>query len=71
MNGLIRYRYNTMANETPNGELKWRVIFERDGGRFEEVLVKTLYVNVPSFSQEDECRSWDASITWPATGRSR
>jgi hypothetical protein len=50
---LIRYRFNTMADQTPGGELKWRVIFER-AGKFEEVLAKQLLVNVPSFSQEDE-----------------
>jgi hypothetical protein len=50
---LIRYRYNTMAEQTPGGEWKWRVIFERGNG-YEEVLVKHLRVNVPSFSREDE-----------------
>jgi hypothetical protein len=50
---LIRYRNNTMADQTPSGEWKWRVVLERDGG-FEEVLVKKLFVNVPSFSREDE-----------------
>jgi hypothetical protein len=50
---LIRYRYNTMSEETPGGEWKWRVIFERNG-RFEEVLVKQLKINVPSFSRDDE-----------------
>jgi hypothetical protein len=49
---LIRYRFNTMADQTPGGEFKWRVIFER-GDQFEEVVVKQLLVNVPSFSQED------------------
>jgi len=49
---LIRYRYNTMADQTPDGEWKWRVIFER-GDQFEEVLVKQLLVNVPSFSRDD------------------
>jgi hypothetical protein len=42
-----------MAGETPGGEWKWRVIFERSG-QFEEVLVKQLKVNVPSFSRDDE-----------------
>jgi hypothetical protein len=51
---LIRYRFNTMAAETPGGEFKWRVILESDTGDFEEVLVKNLIVSVPSFSQEDE-----------------
>lgn len=53
MSELIRYRYNTMAAETPNGEWLWRVILERPHG-FEEVLVKELIVNVPSFSKSDE-----------------
>jgi len=50
---LIRYRYNTMSDQTPGGEWKWRVILERDG-HFEEVLVKQLVVNVPSFSRDDD-----------------
>ena len=54
MENLIRYRFNPLAHETPGGEWNWRVIFERPGGGFEEVLVKKLYVNVPSFSREDE-----------------
>jgi hypothetical protein len=49
---LIRYRYNTKADETPGGEWKWRVVFER-GDQYEEVLVKQLLVNVPSFSRGD------------------
>jgi len=49
---LIRYRFNTKADQTPGGELKWRVIFERED-HFEEVVVKQLLVNVPSFSQDD------------------
>jgi hypothetical protein len=53
MSNLIRLRYNTMADQTPNGELKWRVILEKDSG-FEEVLVKELILNVPSFSKSDE-----------------
>lgn len=53
MSELIRYRYNTMADFTPGGEWKWRVILERNG-EFEEVLAKRLLVNVPSFSKEDE-----------------
>ena len=53
MSGLIRLRYNTMAHETPGGEWKWRVILEKSG-QYEEVLVKHLKINVPSFSQEDE-----------------
>lgn len=53
MSNLIRLRYNTMAHETPDGELKWRVILEKNGG-FEEVLVKELVLNVPSFSKSDE-----------------
>jgi hypothetical protein len=50
---LVRYRYNTKADQTPNGEWKWRVVFERGDG-YEEVLVKQLVVNVPSFTREDE-----------------
>jgi hypothetical protein len=46
--GLIRYRYNTKADQTPNGEWKWRVVLETDNG-LEEVLVKSLVVNVASF----------------------
>jgi hypothetical protein len=53
VNTLIRYRYNTMAAETPGGEWKWRVILENGNG-FEEVLVKQLLVNVVSFSREDD-----------------
>jgi hypothetical protein len=53
MNTLIRLRYNTMAHETPGGELKWRVILEKADGQFEEILVKELFINVPSFSRED------------------
>ena len=50
---LIRYRFNTMADLSPGGEWKWRVILERDG-EFEEILVKRLFVNAPSFSREDD-----------------
>lgn len=50
---LIRYRYNTMADQTPGGEWKWRVILER-GKDYEEILVKQILVNVPSFSREDD-----------------
>jgi hypothetical protein len=50
---LIRYRFNTMADQSPSGEWKWRVILEKNG-QFEELLAKRLLVNVPSFSQEDE-----------------
>jgi hypothetical protein len=53
MSNLIRIRYNTMADETPGGEWKWRVILEEPGG-FKDVLVKRLVLNVPSFSKEDE-----------------
>lgn len=53
MHEFIRYRYNTLADQTPGGEWKWRVIFERGDG-YEEVLVKQLVVNVPSFSRDDE-----------------
>lgn len=50
---LIRYRYNTMAADTPNGEWTWRVILE-SGSEFEEILAKSLEINVPSFTTEDE-----------------
>ena len=50
---LIRYRFNTMADQTPGGEWKWRVIFERGDG-FEEVLAKQLLVHVSSFSRDDD-----------------
>ncbi|WP_127088447.1 hypothetical protein [Aquabacter cavernae] len=53
MPSLIRYRYNTMAAETPDGAWNWRVILETGQG-FEEVLVRDLVVNVPSFSRADE-----------------
>ncbi len=53
MSELIRYRFNTMADQSPGGEWKWRVIVEKNG-QFEELLVKHLVVNVPSFSKEDE-----------------
>ena len=53
MSELIRYRFNTMADQSPGGEWKWRVILEKNG-QFEELLVKRLVVNVPSFSKEDE-----------------
>jgi hypothetical protein len=42
-----------MADQSPGGEWKWRVIVEKNG-QFEELLVKQLIVNVPSFSKEDE-----------------
>lgn len=53
LSDLIRIRYNTMAHDTPNGEWKWRVVLERTQG-FEEVLVKNVIVNVPSFTREDD-----------------
>ena len=53
MSELVRYCYNTTAWETDNGEWTWWVILERSG-RFREVPVKHLVVNVPSFSQQDE-----------------
>jgi hypothetical protein len=40
------------GRSTPGDEWKWRVIFEHGDG-YEEVLVKQLLVNVPSFSRED------------------
>ena len=42
-----------MAYETPGGKWKWRVVLE-DANGFEEVLVKSLIVNVPSFTREDD-----------------
>ena len=42
-----------MADQSPGGEWKWRVIVEKNG-QFKELLVKHLVVNVPSFSKEDE-----------------
>ena len=53
MSDLIRIRYNTKAEETVGGQWKWRVILEGPDG-FEEVLVKNLVLNVPSFSREDD-----------------
>jgi hypothetical protein len=53
LNDLIRYRYNTMGHETPGGGWKWRVVLE-DADGFHEILVKSLIVNVPSFSREDD-----------------
>lgn len=53
MSDLIRFRYNTMAAETPKGEWTWRVILETPMG-YDEVLVMRLVINVPSFSKEDE-----------------
>jgi len=41
-----------MADQTPGGEWKWRVVLERNGA-LEEVLAKRLQINVPSFSRED------------------
>jgi len=56
---LIRWRYNTMAAESPNGEWYWRVILENGSG-FKEILAKRLEVIPPSFSKED---------TMPVVGR--
>jgi hypothetical protein len=53
MNALIRYRYNTMHAESPNGEWYWRVIIENADGQYQEILAKSLIVEVPSFSRED------------------
>jgi hypothetical protein len=53
MTDLVRYRYNTKAAESPDGEWVWRVILEEPDG-FKEVLAKRLVVNVHSFSPEDE-----------------
>ena len=49
-----------MADQTPGGEWKWRVIFERGAAVYEEVLARKLVINVPSFSTEDDM---------PAVGR--
>jgi hypothetical protein len=61
LSDLIRYRYNTMARDTPGGGWKWRVVLE-DANGFQEILVKSLIVNVPSFSREDDlpvvCRKY-------------
>jgi hypothetical protein len=53
LSDLIRYRYNTMGHETPGGGWKWIVVLE-DADGFHEILVKSLIVNVPSFSREDD-----------------
>jgi hypothetical protein len=53
LSDLIRYRYNTMSANTPGGEWKWRIVLESANG-FEEILVKSVIVNVPSFSCEDD-----------------
>jgi hypothetical protein len=42
-----------MAHNTPNGEWKWRIVLEGSQG-FEEILVKSVIVNVPSFTHEDD-----------------
>jgi hypothetical protein len=42
-----------MAHETPGGELKWRVIWKRNG-QYDEMLVQHLNINGLSFSLEDE-----------------
>lgn len=52
MSELIRYRFNTKADESPGGDWFWRIIFENGDG-FREVLAKRLEVFVPSFSKED------------------
>jgi hypothetical protein len=54
LSDLIRLRYNTQADQTPGGEWKWRVILETQPEQYQEVLVKELVVNVPSFSKTDE-----------------
>ena len=53
LSDFIRYRYNTMGHDTPGGGWKWRVVLE-DADGFHEILVKSLIVNVPSFSREDD-----------------
>jgi hypothetical protein len=62
MSDLIRIRYNTKVEETVGGQWKWRVILEGPDG-FEEVLVKSLILNVPSFSRETICPWLAANIT--------
>ncbi len=68
MSDLIRVRYNTMADQTPGGEWKWRVVIETDAG-YEESLAKSVIINVPSFTQQEDmpvvgrkyhiaCRGW-------------
>jgi hypothetical protein len=42
-----------MGHETPGGGWKWRVVLE-DADGFHEILVKSLIVNVASFSREDD-----------------
>jgi hypothetical protein len=42
-----------MAHNTPNGEWKWGIVLEGSQG-FEEILVKSVIVNVPSFTHEDD-----------------
>jgi len=42
-----------MAHNTPNGEWKWRIVLGGSQG-FEEILVKSVIVNVPSFTHEDD-----------------
>ena len=58
-----------MSHETPGGEWKWRVILEKDG-QYEEVLVKHLQINVPSFSQEDEMPVVGQNTIWHVTALS-
>jgi hypothetical protein len=55
-----------MADQTPGGEWKWPVIFER-GDQYEEVLVEQLLVNVQSFSSDDDMLNVGPSIIWPIT----
>jgi hypothetical protein len=71
MGELVRYRYNTVCDETPGGEWKWRVILERNGG-FEEVLAKQLSVNVPSFSRGRNAGGWakvSHGLLWRVSAR--
>jgi hypothetical protein len=49
---LIRFRFNTKCHETPGGEWKWRIMLEQ-AGEFHEILVKRIFVNVPTFTTED------------------
>lgn len=50
---LVRVRYNTMADQTPGGEWKWRVVEQTEQG-LKETLAKRLTLNVPSFTTEDD-----------------
>jgi hypothetical protein len=68
LSDLIRLRYNTQADQTPGGEWKWRVILEKQPGHYQEVLVKELLVNVPSFSKSDEMPACYGELSVDADG---